>query len=142
MNNYIKLNIKDYDNFHEIIEMNEKINKLKTVISENKNLVFELNNEESKNDNEIHNNIQNNLKKRKLEHVTFYVKIDENIHSKLRKELDDNKCSICYELLSSKKIKELICDHHLCFDCYCQWNKICLNKFKLANCPTCRKIIM
>ena len=139
MNNYLKIHLNDYDNFCEI---NEKINNLKTVLSKNENLVFELNNEiDNKNiyiNNELSYNSKN--KKRKTENIIFYINMSKDIFQNSKKELDD-KCFICYELLSFKNIKELICEHNLCFDCYQKWNKICLDLLKLTNCPICRKII-
>ena len=118
MNNYFKLQIKDYNNFDEIIEINNKINELKTVIYTNKNLIFEahVNNTEIK------------------AHVNFYLKINKKMYN-------NHNCTICYELLTFRNNKTLECNHDLCNDCYEKWNKICIDNSKITNCPLCRKII-
>lgn len=146
MNNYLKLHFKNIDNIDEVIELNERINKLKTIISKNKNLVFELNNNENNEEDRLEKNMKQNnhlynCNLKKNQNITFYIKMDENIFSNTKKEIDD-KCSICYDTLSFYNRKQLICEHNLCYDCFQKWNKTCINQYKLTSCPICRNLIL
>lgn len=141
MNNYLKFKINNYNNFDEIIEINNKINELKNIISKNNNLTFEINNDLNANLN-TNLNIDTDFKKQNIEKITFYIKINKNIFNNLNEELDDDKCSICYELLSFKNIKNITCEHNICYNCFDKWDKICFDNLKLTNCPICRKIII
>ena len=65
MDDYFKLEIKDYDNLDEIIKLNDKINKLRKMISKNKNLTVEINNNFDYLNTDLNTDLNSKFKKKK-----------------------------------------------------------------------------
>lgn len=122
MDNYLQVELKNYDNFDEIIYMKNRINKLYDKILENKNITYELN---------CYSN--NNLKKNS-------AKVSNIINANFYLKINNEECPICYEVILY--YKSLACKHSLCNTCFNKWNNVCSINFENTTCPICRKILI
>ena len=135
MENYIQIPINNYKNIDNIINFNLKLDLIKNTMLNNKNIKFELY------DNEISNEISNEVsiknKKRSKEYVnniSFYIKLADNM-SIGNNSIVDLNCNICYEIKMPNNFKTLRCNHKLCNSCYEKWCNI------NVSCPYCRAVI-
>jgi hypothetical protein len=129
MENYIKIPINN--NIDNIINFNLKLDLIKNTMLNNKNIKFELY------DNEISNEILIKNKKRNKENfnnISFYIKVSDNI-SVGNNSIVDLNCNICYEIKMPNNFKRLRCNHKLCNSCYEKWCNI------NVSCPYCRAVI-
>lgn len=135
MENYIQLNINNYNNLDYIKDINLKLELIKNTISNNKDIQFEL---YSNNENEILNIKNNKRKKDFINNISFYIKINDNMITKNNK-LIELVCNICYEINSPSNFKILDCNHKLCNLCFNNWCNVCNNIN--VSCPYCRTVV-
>jgi hypothetical protein len=95
----------------EIIDINDKFDKLKNINYSN-NIKAEF----------IFNNIEINI---------------DNINFKLQHHVA-NECPVCYnnKIMNNKFFT---CNHLICTSCYKTWNNKCTNEKYITTCPLCRK---
>ena len=132
MENYIHIPVNNYNNnIDYIININLKLDLIKNTMLNNKNIKFELY------ENEISNEISINNKKRNKEYfknISFYIRVDDNMNVGNNSIIDLN-CNICYEIKMPSNFKTLRCNHKLCNSCYDKWYNI------NVSCPYCRDVI-
>lgn len=135
MESYIQIPINNNNNIDNIINFNLKLDLIKNTMLNNKNIKFELY------DNEISNEISNevSIKKKKrnkenFNNVSFYVRVVDNMNVGNNSIVDLN-CNICYEIKMPSNFKRLRCNHKLCKSCYEKWSNINIS------CPYCRAVI-
>ena len=110
-----------FNNIEEVIVFNNKLNNIYNKILERDNINFKLNS----------NHYSFKIKeKSNIESISFFIK-DSNFNK-------NNFCSICYENII---LKNIICNHSICYSCYNNWNKNCILNNKLTTCPVCRFLI-
>jgi hypothetical protein len=133
-----------HNNFEQIIDINEKINKIRERIANNVFTSFHLeinefdlieNGPYGENGFPINENENITLEKKydnAINYVAFYIR---------PRTLINEECPVCYENISYFSNQQTFnCPHVLCNECHFNWLNNCNANNRVFNCPLCRKV--
>lgn len=130
---------------NQILDLNDRINKIHEKIQENAYSTFSYNEDLYKDLSFVTfmPNIETN-KNFYIKSCNFYVRdksyCNQHVDQRINQYTDQIECPICYENITPINIIKLKCNHILCRHCSNNWNFKCKIDKKNFSCPLCRNI--
>ena len=140
-------NTNTHEVFEKILDINEKIDKIRAHIANNVFTEFNLEiNEFDLIESGIYGENGFPLKEYSNENnLTLLEKYNKNINTIAfyikPRVLINSECPVCYQFISFWSSDKIFhCSHMLCNECHMNWLNKCTNNNRVFNCPVCRRV--